>query len=261
MGARCTIAVAGAELIAETEGEGDPLVFLHGFGGDRHTWDEVASVIRKERRIVRYDLRGYGESAELANASFRHSNDLLEVMNALELHQCDLVGLSMGGAIAVNFAIDRPERVRRLVLVSPGLVGWEWSAEWRRLWTGIRDAARSGDISRARELWWNHPLFSTARAHPAAAAHLRASISQYSGKQWIRDNEAPALPDLDRLPALAVPTLLLGGTEDMPDFRAIADFIAAAVPGVSRVDMIGAGHMLHLERPVEVTNQIKKFLA
>src|SRR3546814_21057922 len=70
---------------------------------------------------------------------------------------CDLLGVSLGGAIALNFALDHPRRVRRLVLVSPGITAWDWSDEWRTLWAAITDAARSVGVARARELWWEPP--------------------------------------------------------------------------------------------------------
>ena len=68
------------------------------------------------------------------------------------------------------------------------------------------------------------------------------------------------MPDLDRLPALAVPALLLTGARDVADFRLIADLIEGSAPGVQRIDIGGAGHLLHLERPVAVVEHIRRFL-
>jgi pimeloyl-ACP methyl ester carboxylesterase len=247
-------------LVVETQGSGDPVVLLHGFADDRRSWDYIASGLSRERHVVRYDLRGYGESTESGQVPFRHALDLLFVLDTLNIARGDLVGVSMGGCIALNFALDFPERVRRLVLISPGLVGWEWSEQWRSHWAKIREAAASQNVSQARELWWNHPLFSTTRAHQPASDLLRAGISRYSGKHWLHDNEEPALPDLDRLHTLRAPTLLITGTRDLEDFRLIADLIAGAAPNVTRVDLEGAGHLPHLESPSEVLNRMSSFL-
>jgi pimeloyl-ACP methyl ester carboxylesterase len=236
-------------------------VLLHGFAADRRSWDQITSVLSRERRIVRYDLRGYGESVESGRVRFRHSRDLLAVLDKLKIAHCDLLGVSMGGSVAVNFALDFPARVRRLVLISPGLVGWEWSDQWRALWTRITDAARNQDISQARELWWNHPLFSTTRSRHVPSEILRDEISRYSGKQWLYDDEEPALPDLDRVPTLHSPTLLITGTRDLADFRLIADLIEAAAPHVHRIDIDGAGHLPQLECPLEVINEVSTFLS
>jgi pimeloyl-ACP methyl ester carboxylesterase len=259
-GAIHTIHTPGAAIVAETEGSGEPLVLLHGFAADRRSWDQMTSVLSRERRIVRYDLRGYGESAESGRVRFRHSQDLLAVLDMLEIAQCDLLGVSMGGSVAVNFTLDFPARVRRLILISPGLVGWERSDPWRSLWTRITEAARSQDISQARELWWNHPLFSTTRSRHEPSEILHGGISRYSGKHWLYDDEEPALPDLDRLPMLCVPTLLITGTRDLADFRLIADLIEAATPDLRRVDLEGAGHLPQLEYPLEVMRQVSTFL-
>jgi pimeloyl-ACP methyl ester carboxylesterase len=122
-------------------------------------------------------------------------------------------------------------------------------------------AAQSGGIEAARNMWIMHPLFATTLQLPKAAARLHDSLSRYSGSVWIEGDQAEgALPDLDRLPLLKVPALLLSGTADLPDFRLIADFIAAAAPDVRRVDCDGAGHMLHLERPEDVIAEILQFL-
>jgi 2-succinyl-6-hydroxy-2,4-cyclohexadiene-1-carboxylate synthase len=256
------VEVAGARLAVASSGSGPPLVLLHGFAGDRGLWDEVAPRLARSHRVIRYDLRGYGDSAAANRDPFSHARDLAALLDALSLQRCDLLGASMGGSIALHFALDQPQRVRRLVLASPGLVAWEWSEHWRAAWAPIVDAARGGDLQRARELWWQHELFATARAAPAAAVALRQSIQRYSGAHWIDgDDEQPALPDVERLASLRVPTLLLTGAADLPDFRLIADLIEAAAADVRRIDYAGAGHMVHLERPDDFVADAMRFLA
>jgi pimeloyl-ACP methyl ester carboxylesterase len=258
---RLQVTAPGALLVVETQGEGGPVVLMHGFSGNRHLWNGIWDELARRRRVVRYDLRGHGESLELERTPFRHAQDLAAVLDALGLETCDLVGVSMGGSIALNFTLDHPQRVRRLVLASPGIVAWEWSDAWRAAQQSIVEAARGGDIAGARELWWRHPLFAAARDIPAAAAALRASILAYSGAAWAHgDAEEPMMPDLDRLGALSVPTLLLTGSADMPDFRLIADLVAGAAPDVRRIDYEGAGHMLNLERPEAFLADLEAFL-
>jgi pimeloyl-ACP methyl ester carboxylesterase len=257
--------VPGACLQVETqgegEGEGEAVLLLHGFAGDRRLWDGFGSELAQKRRVIRYDLRGFGESVDLDQRPFRHARDLAALLDALRIDRCALVGVSMGGAIALNFALDHPERVRRLALVSPGIVAWEWSEEWRSAWRPIVDAARAGNLAAARELWWRHPLFDTTRADPQAAAKLRESIDAYSGSHWAHgDNEEPAMPDVDRLGLLTPETLLLTGTADLTDFRLIADLIEAVSPNVRRIEYDGAGHMLHLERPETFAADMRAFL-
>jgi pimeloyl-ACP methyl ester carboxylesterase len=259
---RRLVEVAGASLEVEVEGAGEAMVLIHGFAGDRRSWDGIAPGLALDRRVVRYDLRGYGGSVEREPVPFRHARDLAALLDALDVRQCVLAGVSMGGAVALNFALDHPDRVRRLVLVSPGLVAWEWSDEWRAAWRKIVEAARKGDLDQARGLWWEHPLFATTRRIPQAAAALRDAISAYSGAHWaLGDHEELAMPDVDRLGELAVETLLVTGSSDLPDFQLIAGLVEAMAPGVRRITYEDAGHMLHLERPAQLLADMKAFLA
>jgi 2-succinyl-6-hydroxy-2,4-cyclohexadiene-1-carboxylate synthase len=255
-----TIEVPGASLMAESVGRGDPLVLLHGFGDDRHSWDTLVTALSPEREVIRYDLRGFGQSSIAARLPYRHAADLKALLDAFHLECCDLLGISLGGSIALNFALDHPQRVRRLVLINPALTGWDWSEDWRSRWLEIKRTARACGVEAAKALWWRHPLFDTARAIPAAAQQLRTRIARYAGTQWLYDDEEPALPDVDRLPALSVRTLLLTGTEDQPDFRLIADLIEGAASAVKRVDLQGSGHLLTLEQPLQVLARVREFL-
>jgi len=234
-------------------------VFLHGFGGDLQTWDGLWQELGGDHPALRYDLRGFGQSHCTFDKPFSHTEDLLAVLDARQIECCDLIGCSMGGAIALNFALDHPQRIRKLVLISPGMVAWEWSECWEALWRSIVERAREGDLSEARRLWWQHPLFATSRESVAAQALLE-SIQRYSGEQWVCDYQKKTLPDIERVHALQVPTLLLTGGRDMEDFRLIADVIEASSPRVNRVDFADSGHMLHLENAVECAAYIRSFL-
>ncbi|MET0239647.1 MAG: alpha/beta hydrolase [Sphingobium sp.] len=250
----------GVHLHGNCRGPLPSAIFLHGFGGARSGWDYVWDRLASDIGAIRYDLRGFGESIGETDDSFSHADDLLALMDAEGLESADLVGISMGGSVAVNFALDYPDRVRRLVLISTGLMGWDWSPEWRALWRPLVALARAGDMDGARQLWAAHPLFATTRADPDAAALLQASIDRYSGAQWVEDRQRSTLPDLDRLPSLIVPTLLLSGAHDLADFRLIADMIAGSVPKVRRIDLPRQGHMLTLEAPDACADAIETFL-
>lgn len=254
------IPVDGTSLAAERrEGSGVPLVLLHGFGGSRRDWDTVVAALPASQPLVAYDQRGFGGSDAAAGQAYAHAEDLLALLDALEIAQADLCGLSLGGSTALTFALDHPHRVRRLVLASPLMAGWSWSADWIERWKAIGRAARAGNIAQARDLWWDHPLFETTRAS-AAAPRLRAAIAAFHGHQWVRDDHRPALPDVERLRDLAVPTLLLTGEYDTEDFRRIAAAIAADAPRVTRIDHAGAGHLLNLEIPETIAAEIAIFV-
>jgi pimeloyl-ACP methyl ester carboxylesterase len=255
-----TVPVEGATLSGELRGEGPPLILAHGMAGERHDSDRLVAALPAKLPLLRYDLRGFGQSQAGPGLPYSHTDDLLALFDALDIHCAPLLGLSMGGGVALNFALSHPERVSKLILISPAMIGWEWSDEWKTLWRGVSRAARDGDLALARELWWRHPMFAVIR-ETEAGVELRHSIDAYHGRQWFADSQREELPDVDRLHTLAMPTLLLTGEHDVSDIRLIADVIEAAAPDVTRIDYADAGHMLHMERAAEVTEAVTRFLA
>jgi pimeloyl-ACP methyl ester carboxylesterase len=254
-----SVTLEGGELKGEIRGKCPDLVFAHGFGGSKAGWDRVWAGLPAEVGLLRYDLRGFGASQAVEGTAFNHADDLLHLMDARNIDRTSLIGLSMGGATVLNFALNHPERVEKLILISPALQGWEWSDEWRAHWRASSKAARAGDMAAARELWWQHPLFASTRTHDAAS-ELHAGITAFAGRQWVVNDESPVLPDVERLHELAVPTLLLTGALDFPDFRLIGDLLAASIPDLQRIDYANAGHMLDLERAEEVAQAIAAFV-
>ncbi len=254
-----TIHANAIDFYEQRNAEQPRAVFLHGFGGDLQTWDLVWAALDDRVPALRYDLRGFGQSRDDSAAPFHHADDLLAILDALHIAQCDLIGVSMGGAVALNFALDHPERVRNLILISPGMVAWEWSEVWFALWRPITAKARAGDMEGARQLWWQHPLFASTR-ESEAASELFESIQRYSGAQWVRDYEKRSMPDVDRLYSLKPRTLLLTGARDVDDFRLLADIIEASAPTITRIDNPDCGHLLQLEAPQFCAREILAFL-
>jgi pimeloyl-ACP methyl ester carboxylesterase len=255
-----TISTPTVDLNVEQRGTQSRAVFVHGMGDDLHTWDCLWQSFDDEFSAVRYDLRGFGNSHCREKVSFKHADDLLAVLDTLAIDRCDLIGVSMGGGIAINFALDHPDRVKNLVVISPQLVAWEWSDEWLQLWRPIEQAARAGKMDEAKRLWWQHPLFATAR-DSAASHELYQSILRYSGEQWTSNHHELMLPDVERLHLLATRTLLLTGGRDLDDFRLMADLIEASATNLQRIDDPMRGHLLHLEDPERCARNIGAFFS
>ncbi len=228
-------------------GTGDCCVYIHGLGGDLHSWDRLWPFLDDGRRSIRYDLRDFGASVAKSDEAFNHGEDLETLLDALDVDRCDLVGMSMGGGIALGFSLDHPERVRSLALISPQIMGWDWSEQWRDNWQRITDAARAGNLDEAKRLWWGHPMFATTRASPAAN-EFRTEIERFAGRQWLHDRHALVMPDVERIHQLQTPTLLLTGLHDVDELRLMADTLTASVEDIQRVELEG-GHLLQMEVP------------
>jgi pimeloyl-ACP methyl ester carboxylesterase len=245
----------------EDQGAGAPLVLLHGMASDRHTWDAATPVLAQRHRVIRYDLRGFGQSPH-PQQSYSHTDDLAQLLDECGVGACDLLSVSWGGSIALHFALEHPKRVHRLIVESPSMRGWDWSDAWRARAEAIDAAARNEGVAAARALWLRHPMFDTLRMHAEAFSAFAAGLEHYSGRHWLGDDpHAPLIrPDLERLHELEIPTLLITGQHDLEDIRLIAEAIAAIAPNVSRVDVPHAGHLVHLERPEAFLAAVTAFL-
>lgn len=255
-------AVANGQLYYEVAGSGDPVVFIHGFGLDRRVWDDQVAALAQGWQVVRYDERGFGQSTVPTQARYAHADDLKCLLDHLGIARACIVGLSMGGGIAVNFALSWPGMVRALVLIDPALIGYRWSDEWRSMWQAIEAEGAQNGAAAANERWFQHPLFAPAREMPETAARLKQMITDYSGWHWINRDRQRRIdpPDMLRLDQIAVPTRILIGARDLPDFHAIARTLQAHIPNAQTVVMPRAGHLANLEAPDPVNRQIQTFL-
>ena len=240
---------------------GDPVVLIHGFGLDLHMWDPKWLAFAQRHRVIRYDLRGFGSSS-LPEGTYSHVDDLLALMDFLGAGTAHLVGLSLGGRVALRVAAQAPGRVRSLTLADPAMDGHIWTADWLRRWRKMTDAAKSGDIGAAKKLWREHILFEPANAQPAVADALRTMIDRYSG--WHLHHEdpgtAPAV-DAEALASMvAIPTLLLVGERDIPDFQNIARRLSRQLPAAELHTIAGAGHMSNMEAPQAFNERVLEFL-
>jgi pimeloyl-ACP methyl ester carboxylesterase len=246
------IHVGQCRLAFHQVGNGPPIVFMHGFGLDHRMWLRQQVTLAPTRASVAYDMRGFGFSDPPAPAaSYSHTDDLATILAVLGLDRVDLVGHSMGGDQALEFALQCPESVRSLTLVSSGVNGYTATAEWRRRFAFIRRTAQTDGVGAARILWLEHPLFKFTRTIPAANLLLTEIIGYYNGWHWLNDDPClvPHPPTLNRLSMLRAPTLAIVGRFDSPDTRALHSLIVKNIPNVRSVIVDRAAHMVNLERP------------
>jgi pimeloyl-ACP methyl ester carboxylesterase len=242
---------SGGWLQYEAVGEGDPVVFLHGFGLDIRMWDAQWPVFTSLYRAIRYDMRGYGRRSSLPDGPYSHADDLTALIDFLRARPAHLIGLSLGGRFALRLAAQEPAAVRSLTLADPALDGHAWSDDWMRRWRRIVELAKAGDTAGAKQLWLQHPLFEPAREHADVARALKVMVESYSCWHWQRsDTEtAPVRPVAEALATMSIPTLVIVGERDLPDFQVIARRLATEMPNASLKVIAGSGHMTNLEAP------------
>ncbi len=254
--------VQAGRLYYEVAGSGRPVVFLHGFTLDARMWDGQFESFAQHHRVLRYDLCGFGRSSTPAGAPYSHAGDLRALLEQLDMAPACLVGLSMGGGVALDFALTYPDAVQALVVVDATLGGHRWAREAKACWGPLPAVAKERGLDAARESWLASALFQHALRHPEAAAQIRRMVAAYSGWHWLYDDPqtSPDPPAARRLQEISAPTLAVVGEFDLPDFHAIAELVEQQVPGARRTVLPGAGHTSTMEDPEGFNAVVLDFL-
>lgn len=252
--------VNGTSLYYEVRGEGPALVLIQGGNLVQEMWQDQLEEFSREYRVVTYDVRGFGRSGPWG-LPFRACDDLKALLDFLGIERAHLVGLSLGGRIAVDFALEYPERVGALVLTGPGLSGYDWSRSDRSWTESIMGAVREGDSAKAADFWLESPYMEPAMKNPDLAPRLRKLV-RANARIWVnQDTEEPLSPPaIERLAHLSAPTLLIVGDKDVPDIQHIATMILEEVPGAKVERVKGSGHMVNLEWPETFNWLVLEFL-
>lgn len=253
-------AVNGTQIYYELAGDGPLVTLLHGFSLDSRMWDPQFAAFAHDFRVLRYDLRGFGRSDPCGDAPYSPAEDLRALLDHLALPATAVVGLSMGGGYAIDFALAHAERTTALVVADSALAGFEWTAGRPSAWHS--ELAATEGVAAARKAWIGCALFQPATEQPHVAAALRAYVEDYSGWHWLNANPAivPSRPAIECLGEIACPSLILVGERDTPDFHTIAARLARDIPNARLVRIPNAGHMSNMESPAGFNSAVLQFL-
>jgi pimeloyl-ACP methyl ester carboxylesterase len=245
------IQLENARIYVEIQGTGQPVLLLHGMALDRRTWDAQMEPLSEQYRVVRIDLHGFGKSSTVDGA-YSHAEILEQLVNELDIERPHLVGHSMGGRIAAQFVQTHPGAAASLTLLCADVAGLPFKT-LGPAFGKIFDAAQAGDIDGAKRLFLGLGSFDSLRQRPGAFALVERMVNDYSG--WLFANvqanpeRRPTPATADVLHAFQLPTLVVTGELDVPDFQDIADEVVRRVPGARRLVLPRAGHMPNLEQP------------
>lgn len=253
--------VNGTKLFYEVAGEGFPLILLHDGLLDSRTWDAQFQLFAQHFKVLRYDARGYGQS-ELPHTKFSEVQDLAALLQFLKINRAYFVGLSNGGKIALEFALEHPAIVAKLVAAGPSLSGYKVSDEKRQRLSAIWSMAAEKGVSGVVDGWLNDPFWAPAADKAALRQHIETLLTEKLNFFLATPNFRLSLepPATQRLTEIKVPTLLLIGERDDPDNHAIVDILAQGINGAQKVVIAGAGHMVNMEQPDEFNRLVLNFL-
>jgi 3-oxoadipate enol-lactonase len=264
--------VGSKQLWYEEAGSGPALVLIHEAVADSTMWDEHVGELARDYRVLRYDQPGFGRSP-LPPGPFSYWRDLAALLDGLDVERASVAGVSNGGRIALELALVQPERVEALVLVAPGLPGWDWSEEMQRVDEQEEALVEAGDVEALAELavrtWFDGPQRSPedvdgARRERAKEMNRLAyaiQVPAYAAEEQPGPVEQLDPPIRERLGEVRAPTLVVVPELDLPDILGICDLLAAEIPAARKVVMRGVAHFAPFERPEEFTRLLVDFLA
>ena len=251
--------VNGVRVACRLEGQGPPLLLLHGLGGSHDDWRRQVPVFARRYRVVAPDLRGFGDSERQEPFTVQqHARDMAALLGALGLPRAHVVGLSMGGAVAMELALSDPARVAGLVLANTA-PSFELRG-WQRRYMGLSRLLLAmlfgvGGVAR---------LFSRAVFPSPHQESLRKRLLERAShtSRWVYIASLRSLVRWDaeeRLPELRSPTLVIGAEHDYTDIHEKRRW-AAKIPGAQVVMLPGSRHRSELDAPAAFNEAVGRFL-
>ena len=257
-----TALVNGATLAYDLIGRGPAVVLISGGGTlDRRMWNAQVAALAARHTVLCYDVRGIGGSSP-PDGPFSHSDDLHALMQSIRIARASLVGLSLGAAVAIDFALDHPEMVQGLVLAAPGLSN-ERDANVQAALAAAEAARTQGLPSVVDAIVNNDVVLASAggevrrlvRTMYLENAHVFAS--DFALVRLWRPTDPPAA---QRLSTIRVPTLVLVGNRDTAHIRETVDVLTARIPHAETKVLKGGGHLLNLDTPEAFNEAMLDFL-
>ena len=256
-----------SDLYVEQAGAGSPVVLLHEGIGDSRMWEPQWGPYSERFHVARYDMRGFGQSPP-AVGTYSLSGDLVALLDELELGPAAVIGMSLGGAVAMEATIARPDLVSRLVLAGSGLRGFEMNAETKAGWDEEEAALERGDDDEAVEINMRMWVDGPSRTPDQVDPELRRKMAEMQRRAidiWREAGEEgehrPLVEDWgERLGEISVPTLVLVGELDRPEMLEISEKLEAEIPNARRETIAGTAHVMNMEQPEEFDRLVLGFL-
>ncbi len=257
--------VNGARIYHEVDGAGEPVLMVHAGVANLRMWDAQVEALKDAHRVIRHDTRGFGRT-ETGAVEFSNRADIAAVLDHVGEASAHVVGLSRGAQIALDFALEFPDRVRSLAFSGGGVGGYEPPSETdpsvfdepeRMLeakdWAGISEWET--------RFWVDGPGQPVGRADAAVRDQVHEWIlSNYRAEKEEGTPQPLTPPANDRLDDLRAPLLVIVGDLDEPETVASCRYLASVVPGARLGILEGAAHMTNLEQPDRFNRVLREFL-
>jgi len=256
--------INGARIHYEREGEGLPVIFLHAGVADSRMWEPQVEAFAKRFDVIRPDARGFGKS-ELVPTRWSPVADVLALVDELDLKPVHVVGCSLGGGIAVDLALEHPERISKLVLVGPSIGGMRAGKKYPELFAEIRAADEAKDYVALNHAEMHLFLDGPRRRRGYVREPLRELFLDMNGSNMAADFNAAPMdelnpPAVERLHEISAPTLVVIGDEDIHPVFDQVEVTMERIPHARKVVIHDAAHLPNLEHPDEFNRLVLEFL-
>lgn len=260
-----SIDIDGATLTGVEAGDGLPVVFLHAGVCDHRMWHEQMRIAAENGwHAIAYDRRGYGDAVS-ADEPFSHLDDLEAVLEAFDIHAAVFVGCSMGGGLAIDFALKNPGRVIGLVLIGTSVTGAPWTAtaEESAIEMAEEDAWERGDLDLLNKVqaheWLDGPRAQSGRVGGSARELFLDMNAKALAKPELTQEE-PRPDAWSRVDAVAAPTMLIVGDEDFSALIERHEHLSETMPNSFAAVLEGVAHIPSIERPDLINRMLDEFL-
>ncbi|MFC3491673.1 alpha/beta fold hydrolase [Glycomyces rhizosphaerae] len=253
------------DLFWRDTGSGRPLVFVHGGFLDHRMWDDQIPVFARDHRVIAHDARGHGRSAN-ASGPFRHGDDLAAILRHLDTGPAVLVGLSMGGGIAIDVAMDHPELVEAVIVSGAGTFESHFADPWTiKVLEDFGTAIASGAAETAIEIFMRFtsgPSRTLEDVDPEVVRRLyemlRGSFAKHTAGEpkWM----LPSPDTWARAAQIGVPVHAINGAVDSPDHLEMAERLVNIVGTGTTTTIDGTAHYPNMERPQEFNAALQDML-
>jgi len=253
---------AAVELYSQDEGHGPVVLLLHGVGLSHTVWKDVMPSLAEEFRVIAPDLRGHGRSKAAADAAYGFpelESDLLRLLDRKKVDAAYVVGHSGGALLALRFALDHPERVRGLVMVSGAAYTDSHTRSIAQRWTDTyrTDGPDAFGLRILKDLYYPDWI----EAHLDFADQVRAAVKHQDLGPATKWSETMAkFDEKARVPSLKIPTLIVQAMDDQVVDASHGRILRQSIPGAQIRILTETGHMVPLERPRETAEAIVGFV-